>query len=246
MARKVWITNSVLSWTSAVHSADTFHVSSWNTPYRIWSHAAGLLSGIPSELVRSDAVGNLKRALNVRLKHLEGLYRFSHLPLGLRHKATLERLEMLGVVRPLLLRHLLDIRDAIEHKNHKAPTSRRCNELLDIAWYFLKSTDALVAQRPERVAFEHPNETRLWACFDITWGKKPKFRISGWFAPPEVSTVVFPHSILVQAAAFHGAEQFESSSHHGNTLETDRWVAGNAYLSNEQIRALVKEALLSP
>ena len=76
-----------------------------------------LLAGSPSRFHLADVVANLKRALNHRLKAIEALYHFRNFNLPENPAGYLEILECLGLVRPALLRYLLDVRNVIEQKD---------------------------------------------------------------------------------------------------------------------------------
>jgi hypothetical protein len=139
----IWLTTEVFAWQREVFGTTSPIGKDTRRPYEYLSHAQGLLAKTPSALQRADALANAKRALNQRLQLLDARYRISSLPLPVREKGLLQRLEALGVLRPLILRRLLDIRNRIEHRDAAPPSARRCAELIDFVWYFLRSTDML-------------------------------------------------------------------------------------------------------
>jgi hypothetical protein len=115
-------------------------------PHRLWTHAERLIANRSSELALSDAILALNRSLRLRLESLERSYSFSLAP-GIRAGArALERLAHFGIVRPLILRRLIDIRNAIEHQDDPPPPIDELELLLDAMWYFLRSTDQLVCR----------------------------------------------------------------------------------------------------
>ena len=110
----------------------------------IWRHASSRLKGNPSELDRVDCIGTLKRAINNRLKAIQATYHFDQLPTKRPKKQVLEKLQDYGIVRPAIIKELLDVRNGIEHNDAAPPDTPKCEFYVDIVWYFLKSTDSLV------------------------------------------------------------------------------------------------------
>jgi hypothetical protein len=123
-------------------------------PHDIWTHAAMHLEGRPTDLHRVDCISSLRRAINHRLKALSGVYNFEALHTGHAKRQLLERMREFGLVRPTLLKELLDVRNLIEHQDADPPSLEACHRFVDIVWYFLKSTDALVDRPVSRLAYE--------------------------------------------------------------------------------------------
>ena len=96
------------------------------------------------DLYRADCIANLKRSINHRLQAIERIYKISKLPLDISAKKALDRYEYLGLIRPMLLSELIKVRNVIEHQDKIPPPKKKCIYYIDIVWYFLKSTDALV------------------------------------------------------------------------------------------------------
>ncbi len=112
-----------------------------NKGYKLIEHAYGLLKH-EDELYLSDAVSNLRKAYNYRLTDLFNNLGIDNLNFSLGKDRRLQKLEKLGLVKPLLLQKLIDIRNDIEY-NFKTPSKPECEELADVVWYFYKSTDRL-------------------------------------------------------------------------------------------------------
>jgi hypothetical protein len=125
--------------------------------HEIWRHASSLIIKDCSEFALSDAISNLKRAVNHRLKALSQAYCFDTLPFSNR-KQTLEKLQFYGIIRPALLKELFEVRNAIEHQDSSPPTIDQCNKYVDIVWYFLKSTDSLLLMKVDDGIFWSPDE----------------------------------------------------------------------------------------
>jgi len=132
----------------------------------------------------ADAVVNLKRAIGIRTKHLEELYRFKLLFGDI--EGALERLEVIGLVRPFLLRQLMSLRDDIEHRDADPPSPARCRELSDATWYFLRSTDIAAKTVPDGVQLNPPGggpkSDGNGPFFEVTTkGANPEwFGVRGW------------------------------------------------------------------
>lgn len=122
--------------------------------HEIWRHAALHLEGSPTDLHRVDCISALRRAINHRLKSLSGVYNFDFLPTSHAKRQLLERMQELGLVRPVMLKELLEVRNLIEHQDADPPELEACHRFVDIVWYFLKSTDELVNMPVSRIAYE--------------------------------------------------------------------------------------------
>ncbi len=144
----------ILSWEPWLSSAKSVDQSRWKRPYELHAHAERLLATAASEMSIADAVLNLRRAIGMRTRHLEELYRFKALFRDV--EGVLERLEVVGLARPFLIRQLIDLRDDIEHKDLRPPSATRCRELADAAWYFLRSTDSAAKTMPEEIQLSPP------------------------------------------------------------------------------------------
>src|SRR5262245_3020662 len=108
--KRFWISDSIFDWFITPSSHRLGSNKSVNRAYELWSRASELLSvGSSSDCERADAISNLKRALNHRLERLQTSYKLRDLPIG-SSKGVLERLEKLDVVRPVMLRSLLQVR----------------------------------------------------------------------------------------------------------------------------------------
>lgn len=100
----------------------------------------------------------MKRSLNHRLQLIEKTYHLKTIYFKDKPKGYLELLEKYNIVRPLLMKKLLTIRNEIEHEDSNPPEIERCKELVDIMWYFLKSTDSIVQIKKESICFDLYND----------------------------------------------------------------------------------------
>jgi hypothetical protein len=164
-------------------------VDDWKTPYATIDHAEAVLLTGNTDHHRADAVVNLKRAVDSRIRHLDDIYRFKRLPLPRDVDGIYDRMSYLGLIRPKMLGKLYELRNAIEHRDEKAPELQRCFELLEFAWYFLKSTDHIaqlvvsdiVLRRSER------DDSDYW--LEVSFEDEDLFHFRGWIPNEFVSNI---------------------------------------------------------
>lgn len=138
--KRWWLNPIILTWSGNVMSTGSGE-NLWRRAYEIWSHAESLLQGDPSEFQRTDALTTLKRAIDRRVQQLNTLHDFKSIPIASKPTGSLELLEYLGLIRPFMLQRLIEIRNAVEHRDTPPPTVEELRIFLDFAWYFLRSTD---------------------------------------------------------------------------------------------------------
>ncbi len=126
--------------------------------YRLIDHAYELVE-MDDELYLSDVISNLRKAINYRVNTL-------FLQLGIDNldfknfgkKKKLEKLEELGIVKPLLINKLISIRNGIEYDGNTPPNQVECEELIYIVWYFYKSTDRYCNIEPDSFLIDYESE----------------------------------------------------------------------------------------
>ncbi|MFQ3789541.1 hypothetical protein [Halomonas sp. A29] len=133
----------ILSWNPISQSSSITDGAGWKKPYSYLQHAERLLSHCCDEHYRIDCILNLNRAIDHRVKLLAALYRFKKIPVPEKPEKILDMLGYFGVARPAMLRELSSVRNLLEHQYKDPPPLRRCQELTEFTWYFLKSTDYL-------------------------------------------------------------------------------------------------------
>jgi hypothetical protein len=143
-----WISLDILAWETFSEAGDLCEdrQSLLRRPYELLHHAEDKLSRSPTELDLVDVITTLKRAAFHRKDSLEGLYELKRLPISGLPKDQLERLAFLGIIKPMVFRNLVDIRNCVEHQDAKPPGLARCKELAEYIWYFLRSTDRLLKE----------------------------------------------------------------------------------------------------
>jgi hypothetical protein len=157
--------------------------------YEIHSHAEELLRRARSQLDRVDAVTTLKRAVDQRLRRIDELYDLRSIPIRDKPQKLLDILEYFGVARPLMVRELLAIRNAVEHHDEPPPDMAELNRFVDLVWCFLRSTDINADRVTEHMGFDESDDHRGLG-FEIEV-KPPdwSFSFAGWLAPWHVSEV---------------------------------------------------------
>lgn len=126
--------------------------------HEIWRHAKKRIADDPTEFDRVDCISSLRRAINHRLKSITNGYRFDELPSLRPKKQTLEKFQDYGIVRPVLIKDLLEVRNLIEHEDAQPPAIGRCSYYVDIVWYFLKSTDSLVTMYIDALTYQEEGD----------------------------------------------------------------------------------------
>jgi len=151
--KQLWLNPVILSWNAKPISGGSGD-DLWKRPYEIWSHAESLLQGDPLEFQRTDALTTLKRAIDRRVQQLNALHNFKSIPIADKPARSLELLEYLGMIRPFMLQRLIEIRNAVEHKDSPPPTVQELLIFLDFVWYFLRSTDTNLRSPIEEFSLE--------------------------------------------------------------------------------------------
>ncbi|WP_019849564.1 hypothetical protein [Desulfitobacterium sp. PCE1] len=175
----MWLSSEILRWYPRQETASIYDLESSKRAYDIWNHAEELLSIPAGEFHLVDAIGTLKRAMDHRLRLLDEIYNFKNLPITNKSKWLLERLGFLGAIRPFMLKSLLEVRNALEHRDATPPTQDMCLQYLDIVWYFLRSTDYLARVKTEAFVFYHGgNEQGYKMGVDINTNESWEIKIN--------------------------------------------------------------------
>ena len=147
--------------------------------YASINHAYKLLNNT-DEYSLIDAISNLRRAVNFRISDIYKNLGINSLKMTtFKNKEKLEVLEYLGIVKPLLIKKLLSIRNDIDYRGSNPPPQSESLELADVVWYFYKSTDRYCNIQPNSLLTEwEENEVEYWINleFDFFTHKKIEFR----------------------------------------------------------------------
>lgn len=154
MPRTLWLSEAVLTWDADFDSGTRSDIKRVIRPHELFTQSERQLNLSQNEFTRASVILNLKRAISIRLQHLEDLYAFSKaFP---NDFGALERLNVVGLARPLLIRQLFALRNDIEHNDATPPSENKCRELIDSTWYFLKTTDYACKLVPAGVSLQNP------------------------------------------------------------------------------------------
>lgn len=155
MKNQIWISRDILDCildpglsSGAIESS----YSEIHRAYEVFNRASTFITLDSNKFDLSDGILNLKRSIDIRLKLIEKIYKFKKLIVVDKPKHCIDMLAYIGLIRPLVLKELFIFRNGIEHKDANPPSVKKCINLLDATWYFLKSTDGLV--ETTRNAFE--------------------------------------------------------------------------------------------
>lgn len=245
--QNLWINKNIFDWYSYISGSSIGHHQTLRS-YELWQRAQELLTR-DTEFTKIDAIANLKRSLNQRLKLLESIYSFKKMPLRPSPKADLEYLETLGLVRPYMLKQLIQIRNDIEHNDSPPPPRNRCLELLDLIWYFLKSTDHLISQIAGDVFFQdltaEGNETPYWFEIKIDFSSHHTINIHGWFPEPLIYKNEINNRIKVDLQSVTNKQAYKNILGHENKLESDIYITGTLAPTDEIKFDIIKTYLHS-
>lgn len=129
--------------------------------YELIEHAYELMEK-KDKMYYADAITNLRKAVNYRVSLLFDNLGIEKLNFdGLGETKKLEKLEALGIVKPLLINKLLFIRNEIEYRDMLPPDKNECEELIDIVWYFYKSTDRYCNVQPDEYLIDFDGEDKF-------------------------------------------------------------------------------------
>lgn len=179
----MWISPEILNWAITKELSYVQVMSDVSRPYEMLDHAEHILLNASTNLQLIDVITNLKRAVTHRFRTLANLYEFIKIPCMKKRKPVLETLGILGIVRPKMLLKLIDIRNALEHRDAQPPAKETCQEFCELVWYFLRSTDNLAAFVTSGFLFESQTGYTL----DITTGPQDSWMLDVYgFLPTEL------------------------------------------------------------
>ena len=224
----------------------------YNTPkievkraVNIWEHARNCLERDNlTEFDRSDSISWLKRALNQRLKLIEDIYSLKNVALSDSPKGYLEYLATLNVVRPFMLKTLMAVRNDIEHNDAAPPDMERCLELLDLVWYFIRSTDELVKTQPSSVVFcgsyHGDSEPPYWISVAIKFDAPYLIDVSGWVEATKYSNEYKDGWFEVSCVdAEIKGQRWPDGENHSDKRDEDLWFRGELKALPEQVFEII-------
>ena len=157
VVKRVWIDPSWLSWERLMEGRFVFSTDAVDRPYVIQQHACDRLVGDPSDLDRADAIIALRRAVDQRVQKLKEIYQIRKLRVTTPEaKGDLHLLSSFDIIRPFMVKRLIEIRNVVEHQDREPPPTAESLMFADLVWYFLRSTDSLVRGRVDQLLFYPP------------------------------------------------------------------------------------------
>ncbi|MFC8874459.1 hypothetical protein [Streptomyces ardesiacus] len=107
------------------------------------AHADHRIRTHVTEWDRTDAILALKRAMQLRVDHLDAIYKFNQFP-EFRQLGPLGLLEHWGIIRQRMLRRMRQLRNAVEHEGVEPPNLEECEDYAEVVWWFLRGTSPIL------------------------------------------------------------------------------------------------------
>lgn len=163
----LWLSPVILDWNRDTLYRGTISNIDLFKPYELLKHAQKRISevddkGNPHEeaFALGEAVSHLRGAIEHRQKQIIKSFNLSKLsvdgwPGGKDH----DKLSELGIMRPLLVKKLIDLRNFVIHEQ-KYPHNddkHSINELFEFTWYFMRSTDAFLSRKISGIILYPPD-----------------------------------------------------------------------------------------
>jgi hypothetical protein len=186
----VWLSPKFLEWQISIGGHEEQNRNFGAHSYEIWTHGEQLLRQ-SSEQARISGLTSLWRAIDHRMRLLERINSLKSIPIKDKPSDLLNLLEFLGIVRPLMLQKLKEIRNAVEHQDAIPPDTESCRVFLEFTWYFLRSTDGMTQRVPTHLLLESGNTPNEEADYWVEVDNGPRRRwvpkIAAWLTPDLVS-----------------------------------------------------------
>lgn len=242
---KVWINPEILNW----HPVNTggVDVTERNRSYEHWKHADQLAASAKSELDWIDVIATLYRAIDLRVMLLNKTYRFKSIPISNKPKELYELMAYLGIIRPLVLKSLHDIRDRVEHQDARPPDPTRRTELIEFAWYFLRSTDCLLRGVGESLELyptkgdDERHELMIGLLVDNQWS----LSMRGWLSTDYIVSTNLQDWIEIELIETRNAREFKEkvlirfpNFPFVEKMDADLYIAGKLLGPAHQIRRI--------
>ena len=224
MRKRIWINPEFMNWHSYSDSVTLLNEQEGDRAYEIWEHASTRLQNNPDEMDRTDAITTLKRCVNQRLQVIEKLYKLRAVFASSSNR-YLQLLERLLIVRPLLILGLMEVRNEIEHQDKRPPKVERCLELLDIVWYFLRTTDRIVQKVYDSLVYDHDGDI-YGVTLGITIKRKWNFTICGWLPKEFVAMQPKTNFVEILADELHTNEKLKRDGKHLDKKDSDLYFRG--------------------
>ncbi|KSU03221.1 hypothetical protein KF282_1892 [Lactococcus lactis subsp. lactis] len=250
--KKIWLSKDYLyenvEWNNSGSSIESSIYK--ERAYEIWNRANILVENNESLFDLTDGITNLKRSINHRLKSIEKIYNFKKIVFLEKPKGYLELLENFNIIKPYLIKIIMEIRNLIEHEDSPPPSQQRCKELVDMVWYFLKSTDSLVSNLITDFEFVindcNGEETPYGGTIELDYKHHKSVKIFGWF-PLEVMDIKQKKDgfICIYSEDINTKDKWKNIEYHRDKLDTDLWINGVIYTKDFEYHNFISQLLAS-
>lgn len=204
----VWINKKFIEWDAVSDGASIRPPNSLHRTYELWNHANDILAKHTTKDYLSDAISNLNKAIGTRIKMLNENYHFNKSPFKAKDKKIYKQLEEFGIVRPKLINEITEFRNNIEHNDKTPPPHKKCQDFLEICWYFLKATDLYVLYIKDSILFENPKNNKYWVSVNFNFEKGWSASIRGWLTPTDISISDTSDFIKIRVERSETRQQF--------------------------------------
>jgi len=249
MDKIVWISKEVFYWNISPVCRSYIDYDLYIRAYEILEHSQNLIMHPKSSFDLADGITNLKRSVDQRLRLIEKIYNLKRIDFPNRPKGYLELLESYGIVRPYILKNLLTIRNNIEHHDAVPPTEERCQELVDVVWYFLKSTDQIVQMAKDDIEFsligEKGETTHYSFTINLNRNDYNQSEIWGWFPTELINNHEIRNFVKINVKDIHGKEKLKEEGRHIEKKDTVIWIRGKPIFEGDDLRLIMREILLA-
>ena len=181
-----YVSSQIFDWDLRAESW-SIQKDSWKIPYSYLQHAEELINANNNKHYLIDAISNIKRAIDHRVKEVSQDYKFKKLSSLIDVKGNMEVLKELELIKPKMVHDVMTLRNILEHQFSDPPNQARCLELAEVAWYFLKSTDYISRQISDGANFVDIYDENY--CFGLDGSPKNDWlkTVSGWLPHDMVS-----------------------------------------------------------
>ena len=244
-----WLSPKILEWRSGSWSSSSLDTAQLHRAYEIWAHAERVLLDNDDEHHRTDAITTLNRAVDHRVRLLDEVYNLHSIPIAELPSRSVNILEYFGLIRPIMVRRLTDIRNAVEHEDARPPSRAVCNSFVELVWYFLRSTDPAVRQAIDSFDLNSPEtdasgKHMYW--IDIETGPRFDwhFKFGCWIRPEWISHTAQDRWLSVGVEESNTREDWERRCVKDNPLgggfaPSDLYVRGRVLGPDDHLQTII-------
>ena len=148
-----------------------------------------------------------------------------------------------------MLHHINDLRNVVEHRYEKPPALLRCRELVELAWYFLKSTDGLSTSISTHISLgddECEGSREPWLALYFDPQHDWRCSVDGWMPLGLLHDQENDQTMTVRVEKLESATQFRRRVRNFISAgDVDSAVRGDVYFSGEMnLSGTVTEKLI--